>query len=345
MTSPGRRPLNEVKADATTLRVFAAGDIADCRHRAPEQAPAHFTAALIPPGATVLALGDIAYESATSAILQGCFEPTWGSHKTSTLLVAGNHDYIGGSTQAVRDYFALDPTVDPRFIAYEKWLTPTWLVVVLDSNVRGTTLDAQYEWLQQTLQKELGQPDATPQPSANVQPGGAGLQTHAVSLQSDATAPRAAGRCLMALWHAPLFSSGLHHGSGIRMQRFWTLLDAYGGDLVLNGHEHFYEAFEPLDSAGVPRTEGAGMRQFVVGTGGAPLYGFWRPPFTSRARVLEHGVLALDLSPGSYAWSFVGTDGEAHDWGSAPCRHGGAASTRAAPPTKTAGTAQSPRGS
>src|SRR3954447_13176025 len=99
MTSPGRRPLNEVKTGATTLRVFAAGDIADCRHRAPEQAPAHFTAALIPPGATVLALGDIAYESATSAMLQGCFEPTWGSHKTSTLLVAGNHDYVGGSTQ------------------------------------------------------------------------------------------------------------------------------------------------------------------------------------------------------------------------------------------------------
>jgi hypothetical protein len=338
MASPGRRPFGDVKTDATTLRVFAAGDIADCRHQAPEQAAAHFTAALIPPGATVLALGDVAYESATSATLQGCFEPTWGSHKTKTLLVAGNHDYVGGSTQAVRDYFALDPAVDGRFVAYVKWLSPAWLVVVLDSNVRGATLDAEYEWLQQTLQRELGQPAATTEPGASVQPG-------RVALPPRANAPQAAGRCLMALWHAPLFSSGLHHGSGIRMQRFWSLLDSYGGDLVLNGHEHFYEAFEPLDSAGVPRTEGAGMRQFVVGTGGAPLYGFWRPPFSSRARLLEHGVLALDLSPGSYAWSVVGTDGEARDWGSARCRHAGAPPTHAALGTKTAGTAQLPRGS
>jgi hypothetical protein len=213
--------------------------------------------------------------------------------------VAGNHDYVSGSTQALREYFALDPAIDARFVAYTKWLTPAWFVVVLDSNVTGETLDAQYEWLQQTLQRELA-----------ARPG--------------TTSAAAASRCVMALWHAPLFSSGLHHGSGLRMQRFWALLDDYGADLLLSGHEHMYEAFDPMDSAGARRPEGAGMRQFVVGTGGAPLYGFWRPPYSSRARVLQHGVLALDLSPGSYAWSFLGTDGFAHDWGSARCRHGGA---------------------
>jgi 3',5'-cyclic AMP phosphodiesterase CpdA len=294
--SPGRRPFGEVQAAATALEVFAAGDIADCQHRSAEEAAAHFTAALIPAGAPVLALGDIAYPYATKSTLQGCYEPTWGAHRASTLLVAGNHDYVGGSTQVVRDYFALDPAVDSRFVAYTKWLTPAWFVVVLDSNVTGEALDAQYEWLQQTLQHEFATPAAT--------------------------TPAAGSRCVMALWHAPLFSSGLHHGSGLRMQRFWALLDVYGADLVLSGHEHMYEAFEPMNSTGARQPDGEGMRQFVVGTGGAPLYGFWRPPYSSRARVLLHGVLALELSPGAYAWSFRGTDGLAHDWGSARCRRG-----------------------
>jgi hypothetical protein len=39
--------------------------------------------------------------------------------------------------------------------------------------------------------------------------------------------------------------------------------------------------------------DGEAPRQFVVGTGGARLYGFWKPPYRSKARVLEHGVLQL----------------------------------------------------
>ena len=104
------------------------------------------------------------------------------------------------------------------------------------------------------------------------------------------------------------------------MREFWALLDGYGADLVLSGHEHFYEAFDALDAAGRRPRDGGGMRQFTVGTGGARLYGFWRPPYASRARVLEYGVLELSLEPARYAWRFVDVDGRIRDAGAAACR-------------------------
>jgi hypothetical protein len=104
------------------------------------------------------------------------------------------------------------------------------------------------------------------------------------------------------------------------MRAFWDMLDGAGADLVLSGHEHFYEAFEPLDADGRQAAAGQGIRQFTAGTGGATLYGFWRPPYASRARVLSHGVLQLTLAADRYAWRFVDVDGAIRDAGIAACR-------------------------
>ena len=104
------------------------------------------------------------------------------------------------------------------------------------------------------------------------------------------------------------------------MRPFWQLVDRQGADLVLSGHEHFYERFDPLDAAGRPARDGEAPRQFVVGTGGARLHGFWKPPYRSKARVLEHGVLQLSLGPGSYSWRFIDVDGRVRDAGGARCR-------------------------
>ena len=51
---------------------------------------------------------------------------------------------------------------------------------------------------------------------------------------------------------------------------FWQLLYQYGADLVLNGHDHLYARYRPLDPSGNsdPRR---GIREFIVGTGGETL--------------------------------------------------------------------------
>jgi hypothetical protein len=88
----------------------------------------------------------------------------------------------------------------------------------------------------------------------------------------------------------------------------------------LSGHEHFYEAFAPIGRDGRKNDVDGGIRQFVVGTGGARLHGFWRPPYASRARVLSFGVVRLTLDAGGYSWSFIDAKGRVRDQGTAACR-------------------------
>ena len=65
-----------------------------------------------------------------------------------------------------------------------------------------------------------------------------------------------------------------------------------------------------------------GMRQFVVGTGGAELYE-WKTTSTlleTRGNV-SFGVLRLDLHPGTYSWEFTAVPGPTGyaDSGSGAC--------------------------
>ena len=77
-------------------------------------------------------------------------------------------------------------------------------------------------------------------------------------------------RCVAAIWHHPLYSSG-SHGSNPHVKPIWRTLMRARAELAVTGHDHHFEAFGPQDENGVlrPRT---GLRQFVVGTGGRSLY-------------------------------------------------------------------------
>ncbi len=102
--------------------------------------------------------------------------------------------------------------------------------------------------------------------------------------------------CVAAIWHHPLFSSG-EHGNSPTSRRLWRPLAAAGADLVLNGHDHDYERFAPQTADGAASADG--MREFVVGTGGAPLRAFTRVAANSVARyAAAHGVLKLTLRSG-----------------------------------------------
>jgi acid phosphatase type 7 len=160
---PEKLPVGSTPAQLETpLVAFAVGDIADCRRTPAAQSTARLTADLVTPGALVFALGDIAYQYTTAATLADCFEPAWGMHRATTLAIAGNHDYVDGAADEFRRYFGLEDGIDPRFVAYTRWLNASWFLVALDTNVTGALLDAQYEWLRATLEKEFGAPEAAP---------------------------------------------------------------------------------------------------------------------------------------------------------------------------------------
>jgi acid phosphatase type 7 len=94
------------------------------------------------------------------------------------------------------------------------------------------------------------------------------------------------------------------------VEHLWEILYDAGVDVVLNWHDHNYQRFAPQDPQGRADPE-AGIRQFVVGTGGRGLYQIPHP--IANAEVYDdntHGVLELTLHPKRYDWEFVPVEGE-----------------------------------
>jgi acid phosphatase type 7 len=111
-------------------------------------------------------------------------------------------------------------------------------------------------------------------------------------------------QCILAYWHTPRFSSGTMHGSDLSMAPLWDVLYAARADIVFNGHEHNYERFAKQNPGGVP--DANGIREFVIGTGGAPLYGFRTPLANSEIRESgTYDVVKFTLRANSYDWQFI----------------------------------------
>ena len=124
--------------------------------------------------------------------------------------------------------------------------------------------------------------------------------------------------CVLAYWHKPLYTSGQVPPTAAVRPLFHELWRAKA-EVVLNGHQHNYERFDPQDADSNYRKKG--VRQFVVGTGGAQLEGFTSVVKNSRVRYVEGwGALEMTLSPGKYSWRFVPVPGSPPaDSGSATC--------------------------
>ena len=141
------------------------------------------------------------------------------------------------------------------------------------------------------------------------------IATEAAWLRADLAAHPA--RCIAGYWHRPLFSSGLHPGSRHFKPLFQALYDA-GAELVLTGHNHQYERFDLQDPNG--RRTARGIREFVVGTGGAGTYLFQDfHAANSQIRLINHGVIKLSLFSNRYQWQFVDIDGRVLDRGGDLC--------------------------
>ena len=124
--------------------------------------------------------------------------------------------------------------------------------------------------------------------------------------------------CVLAYWHEPRFSSG-QHGSDPSYAPFWDALYAAKAEVIINGHDHDYERFAPQNPAG--QASATGIREFVVGTGGAGLRGFTHAIANSEVRNgVTNGVLKLTLGPGRYGWQFIPVAGQSFsDSGQGTC--------------------------
>lgn len=241
----------------------------------------------------VLTLGDNAYACGGAGSFASSYDPSWGRMKSITHPAVGNHEYAtsGGTdcdaTGKAAGYFgyfgtsAGDPTK-----GYYSFEIGAWHVVALNSNCAQAggcaSGSAQETWLRQDL------------------------SSHPTT-------------CTLAYWHHPLFTSG-RYAPGIAAVKplYQALLDGRA-DVVLSGHDHLYERFAPQDSDGTLDLTN-GLRQFVVGTGGASRYGTTSPTRNSEFRSDSNfGVLKLTLHPTSSEWRFVTETGQVLDSGTDAC--------------------------
>ena len=117
--------------------------------------------------------------------------------------------------------------------------------------------------------------------------------------------------CTAAYWHRPLVSSGLH-GDNLDMRDLFRILYEAGVEFIVTGHDHIYERFSAMDADGRPDPS-KGIREFIVGTGGAPLTQPKSVRSGSERQGVAWGVIRFELSPGSYRWRFVPVAGESFE--------------------------------
>ncbi|HEU4697918.1 MAG TPA: metallophosphoesterase [Gemmatimonadales bacterium] len=230
---------------------------------------------------TVLTLGDNVYPDGSPQAYAQCYAPTWGRFKSRTYPAPGNHDYLTREAAGYFGYFGA--RAGPPGRGYYSFDLNGWHLVALNGEIDIGAGSPQLAWLAQDL----------------------------------AAHPAA---CTLAFWHEPRFSSGVEHGDNPGRTAVWQVLHDAGAELVLNGHDHDYERFAPQTPTGAP-DEARGIREFVVGTGGAHAYGLGtRRPNSEASHSGTFGVLRLTLYAGGYAWEFVPADPSGfRDRGSGAC--------------------------
>jgi 3',5'-cyclic AMP phosphodiesterase CpdA len=275
-------------APPAAITVYAAGDIARCVDPNPAWSGAAATAALV--------LAGLAFDPGAAVLALGDLTYPVGAPAEFTNCYGPTWGKFRDrtyptpgnheyATPGAAGYFGYFGAAAAVGRGYYSVQLGTWRVISLNSNLAPGAHTAQMAWLREEL-------------------------------------ARHPARCTLAYWHHPLYSSGMK-GNDARMKDAWQALYEAGAEIVLSGHDHLYERFAPQDARG-RRDDGRGLRQFVVGTGGAFPTPFLRTRANSEARDSNHsGVLRLVLGDDGYDWQFLqvagGSDAAGPDRGSGRC--------------------------
>jgi calcineurin-like phosphoesterase family protein len=279
----------------------------------------------------VAILGDEQYQVGKLSDFEQSYEQTWGGLKMLQRPAPGNHEYYAytkkGDNEAAQNgngYFAYfnghdaagtpnaegqagdDTSTNQGWYSYD---LGHWHIISLNiecnsaafhndcSTTDGGVLAGETSWLAHDLE-----------------------QDHAP--------------CTLAYWHQPTFSSTASpftsdSQEGTTADAWWRLLYQHHATLVLNGHDHVYSRFAPMDPAGNADPK-HGIREFIVGTGGESLDTVL--PNTPNLQAWAdqyYGVMKLTLKPNGYDWDYESarpsslsvTPASYSDTGSGVCNH------------------------
>jgi acid phosphatase type 7 len=292
-------------------KLVAAGDIAcsptqtvsatTCHHGQ----TADLTEELAP--AAVAVLGDNQYQHGELENFTSMYHPTWGRLKGITFPAIGNHEYEGDPERDQDSgYFAYfgaaagDPTE-----GYYRWSLGDWTIFVLNSGAIDYT--------------RTGAGSAMPDDCWPVSCAAGSKQLTWLVGELDSLPDDA---CVLAYWHHPRFSSGY---GGINRDYaetglMYEALYEHGAEILLTGHAHNYERFQPVQPDGTPDAA-SGITSFVVGTGGRSLFSDPGPQRETSGTLYTDafGVLELTLEPDGWTSRFVTETRETRDATSGSC--------------------------
>jgi hypothetical protein len=292
----------------------------------------------------VALLGDEQYQNGYYQDFEGSFDKYWGAFKFLERPSPGNHEFYDNKGQ---------PGV--RGVGYFDYFNG------LQHAADGSETDTMINGVSQPLPQPNGQAGPFGQAGdgwysydlgawhiislnieCNTQPGkcnntdGTWFANETEWLANDLNQDHAP--CTLAYWHQPTFSSTADpftsdSTEGATAGAWWQLLYQHHATLVLNGHDHVYSRFAPMNPSGKADPQ-HGIREFIVGTGGESLDVV--KPATPNLQAWSdqyYGVMKLTLKPSGYDWDYesamvnpaapAGTPPTYSDSGSASCNGAG----------------------
>jgi hypothetical protein len=139
--------------------------------------------------------------------------------------------------------------------------------------------------------------------------------------------------CTLVYFHHPSYfgvgsgwpggTGSLLHGVYSHTRPLYRVFYRNGGDVVLNGHEHFYQRTVPINPLG-KADPAHGFTEFIVGTGGDTLQPMIpvrkMPKEIAAASNTAFGILSMTLAPHGYTYRFVPVQGSPGRWVFSPRR-------------------------
>lgn len=208
-----------------------------------------------------LPLGDLQYNQATTKEINENYLVNWSQYLPITKPVLGNHEYYDFQAKGFFNQFKFVPKT-----GYYSFSHKDLHFIALNTNcdfVSCGATSSQIRWFKNEL----------------VQYG---------------------HKCLIVYGHHPRFSSG-PHGQTLYIDTYWKLMQKYGVEIYLSGHDHHYERFDTTPV------------QYVVGTGGKSIRKINKVTKNSKFYWLDHGVLILNYDQGVVTTSFHDIQGRVVD--------------------------------
>jgi hypothetical protein len=227
----------------------------------------------------VFALGDLQYQAGSLAKFEESYGPTWGRFKNITYPIAGDHEYGSPGAEGYFAYFGSratpqDPDCTANCRGYYSFDLGAWHVVALNVN-------------------------------CDKLPSGDGCGPNSPQnrwLERDLKSAKATTACTVVMMDQPRWSNSRKQSPDLNP--LVKTMYRNGVDLLLSGDSHAYERFAPQTPAST-LDRSRGIRQIVVGTGGAHFTGLNTPrPNKEVTSKYIFGVLELTLRDGSYGWKF-----------------------------------------